>query len=99
MFDCLSSVLHAAILSEPYFSFKSLSSVLNSRLKEEKRVSKKPQMAKVLSILQRKFPREVEATTKELSADDATALQLIAAANVAGTQGGHSESLCIGIVM
>ena len=56
-------------------------------------------MAKVLSILQRKFPQEVEAATKELSADDATALQLIAAANAAGTQGKHYDGLCVGDVM
>ena len=69
------------------------------RLKEDKRASKKPQMAKVLSILQRKFPQEVEAATKELSADDATALQLIAEANAARTQGKHYDGLCVGDVM
>ena len=56
-------------------------------MKEEKRRAKKPIMAKIFFAFHRKFPEETEAVTRKLDVEDASAMELIAAASDGGVPG------------
>ena len=55
-------------------------------MNDEKRLSRKSHAAKVFCVLQRKFPREVEAAMKDMKLEEVAA-EVVAAANSAAFQG------------